>query len=63
MSAIYVPIVVALIAGPLMWLLNRFDKRNTDQHSHNMRVLNEIKDDVREVRSDLKNHIDWHLKD
>ena len=63
MSAIYVPILVALIGGPVMWLLARFDRRNSDQHSNNMNVLNEIKEDVREVRNDLKSHIDWHLKD
>lgn len=63
MSAVYVPILVALIGGPVMWLLARFDRRNSDQHANNMNVLNEIKEDVREVRNDLKSHIDWHLKD
>ena len=63
MSAVYVPILVALIGGPVMWLLARFDRRNSDQHANNMNVLNEIKDDVREVRNDLKSHIDWHLKE
>lgn len=42
MEAVYVPIIVAFITGPLMWLLYRFDKRNTDQHGQNMKVLNRV---------------------
>lgn len=61
MNPIYIPIVVALITSPLMWLLNRLDKRNSAQHANNMDVLNEIKADVREAKDDIKNHIHWHL--
>ena len=46
MEAIYVPIIVALITGPLMWLLYRFDKRNTEQHGQNMQVLNRVETKV-----------------
>lgn len=42
MEPIYIPIVVALIGGPVMWFLHRFDKRNTDQHGQNMQVLERI---------------------
>ena len=42
MEPIYVPIVVALIGGPVMWFLARFDKRNTEQHGKNMEVLARI---------------------
>jgi peptidoglycan hydrolase CwlO-like protein len=42
MDAVYVPIVVALISGPLMWLLFRFDRRNTEQHGQNMKVLSRV---------------------
>lgn len=42
MGAVYVPIVVALISGPLMWLLFRFDRRNTEQHGENMKILNRV---------------------
>lgn len=42
MNAVYVPIIVALISGPLMWLLFRFDRRNTEQHGQNMAVLNRV---------------------
>lgn len=57
----WVPIVVAVIAGPLMWALSRFDKRNTEQHAQNLGVLNEIKQDVREVKTEIRDHIHWHL--
>lgn len=42
MEPIYVPIVVALIGGPVMWFLAKFDKRNTEQHGKNMEVLYRI---------------------
>lgn len=49
-----VPVVVAVIGGPLMWGLHRFDKRNTEQHGQNLEVLNYIREDVKEVRQDVK---------
>lgn len=42
MEPIYIPIVVALIGGPVMWFLSRFDKRNTEQHGANMRILDKL---------------------
>lgn len=57
----WVPIVVAVIGGPLMWGLARFDRRNTQQHAANMAVLHEIGKDVKEVKGELKDHIYWHL--
>lgn len=58
-----VPVFVALIAGPLMWFLQRFDKRNSDQHSQNLEVLERIEDKVDRVDERLDTHIEWHLKD
>ncbi len=46
MDAIWVPIVVAVIGGPLMWLLARFDRRNTEQHGENMRILKRVEGKV-----------------
>lgn len=42
MEPIYVPIAVALIGGPVMWFLSRFDKRNTEQHGANMEILERV---------------------
>lgn len=41
-SVWWVPIIVAFIGGPLMWGLRQFDKRNTEQHGHNMKILNRM---------------------
>lgn len=45
----YVPILVALISGPLMWLLYRFDQRNTHQHDQNMKILSRVENKVDRV--------------
>ena len=61
--SVWIPVLVAVIGGPLMWVLHRFDKRNTEQHGQNLEVLNEIKSDVKEIRIDLYDHIVGHLND
>lgn len=61
MEAVWVPIVVAVIGGPLMWFLARFDKRNTQQHGANMRVLERIETKVDKVDDRINSHITWHL--
>jgi len=62
-------IIVAIIGGggPLMFLMSRFDRRNTEQHNVNMEILKDIRSDVRDVQKDVKSvdqrlsrHIDWH---
>lgn len=62
-------IIVAIIGGggPLMFLMSRFDRRNTEQHNINMEILKDIRSDVRDVQKDVKSvdhrlsrHIDWH---
>ena len=61
MSSWIVPIVVALIGGPLMVLFARFDKRNTQQHGENMKILQRVETKVDKVDDRLSGHIDWHL--
>jgi hypothetical protein len=60
MEAVWVPVVVALIGGPVMWFLTRFDRRNTEQHGENQRVLNRIEGKVDRLDGRLDGHIDWH---
>lgn len=62
------PIIVALIGGPLMFLVKMLDRHNTRQHGQNMNVLTSIKSSVEEVKNDVKkiearleHHIDWHM--
>jgi hypothetical protein len=59
----WVPIVVALIGGPLMWGLSRFDKRNTKQHAENQEVLLRIEGKVDHIDNRLDEHIDYHWKE
>lgn len=49
MEPIYIPIVVALIGGPVMWFLNRFDKRNTEQHGKSMEILGRVEGKIDRV--------------
>ena len=68
MEAVVVPIVVALIGGPMMWLLRRLEKSNTDQHSANMRELNRVARSVERVDEKMDRldqridaHLEWHV--
>ena len=58
----WVPIVVALITGPLVVILAKFDKRNTAQHGANMEVLQSIEIKIDKIDDRLDGHIDWHYK-
>ena len=57
------PIVVALIGGPLMLALKRFDSKNTKEHSENYKVLRRIETKVDHIDDRLDDHIDYHLKE
>lgn len=68
MSVWFVPIAVAVISGPLVMLMSRFDRRNTEQHDRNMSELQRIGDSVQRVDTKIDrldkridDHIDWHL--
>lgn len=56
------PVLVAVIGGPLMWFLTRFDRRNTLQHAENKEVLERIEKKVERVDVRLDEHINWHLE-
>lgn len=67
MAVWIVPIVVAIITGPLVVLLSRFDKRNTEQHDRNMEELQRLGDSVENVGSKvdrldsrIDEHVAWH---
>lgn len=42
MTALIAAVSVALIGGPVMWFLHRFDRRNSSQHAHNSQTLDRI---------------------
>jgi hypothetical protein len=63
--AAYSAIIVALISGPIMWLLYRLEKKNTEQHGSAVELIKSVKKDVSEVKDmqvwmDLK--LDRHVE-
>ena len=65
----WVPLAVATITGPIVVLMRRFDRRNTEQHDRNMEALQRIDRSVEHVAGQidriderLDDHIDWHLR-
>ena len=60
MEAVLVPIIVALIMGPLVVLLQKMRKENTEQHNEGRHLLNRVADKVDDVATKLDEHIGWH---
>lgn len=56
----WVPILVACIGGPVMWFLARFDRRNTEQHGENQKVLTRIEGKIERLDNRVTDHIEWH---
>lgn len=50
MSAAWASIIVALISGPIMWVLYRLDKRNTQQHGQAVDLIKEVRKDVSNIK-------------
>ena len=50
MDPAWAVVLSALISGPLMWLLYRLEKKNTDQHGKAVDLIKSVKDDVNEVK-------------
>lgn len=62
MEAIVVPVVVAIISGPIVVLLQRLRKENTEQHAESRTLLELVANRVEKVDEKLDGHIDWHLQ-
>lgn len=60
MEAVVVPIVVAVISGPIVVLLNRLRSENTSQHAESRGLLQRVADKVEKVDTKLDEHIGWH---
>lgn len=59
----WVPILVAVIGGPIMWFLARFDRRNTEQHGENQKVLTRIEGKIERLDERVDSHMEWHAHD
>lgn len=58
------PVLVAVIGGPIMWLLARLDRRNTTQHGQSLAQLDRLdhKLDRHDHKLDrLADRIDSHI--
>jgi hypothetical protein len=60
MEMVWVPIVVAIISGPLVVVLQKLRKENTEQHEEGRILLKMIGSKVDKIGSKLDNHIGWH---
>jgi hypothetical protein len=60
LSSVWVPIIVALIMGPVVVVLQKLRKENTDQHAQGQVLLRIIGSKVDKIGSKLDNHIGWH---
>lgn len=60
MEAVVVPIVVALISGPLVILMQKLRKENSDQHAQGQILLKVLGSKVDKIGSKIDSHIGWH---
>ena len=60
MSQVWVPIIVAVITGPVVVVLQKLRKENTEQHAEGRILLRTIGIKVDKIGSKLDNHIGWH---
>jgi len=56
-----VPILVAIIGGPLVVVVQRLREENTAQHAEARDLLHKVAHKVDKVDEKLDNHIEWHL--
>lgn len=56
-----IPVVVAIIGGPVVVLLQQLRKENTQQHGESRALLERVADRIDKVDDKLTGHIDWHM--
>lgn len=60
METVIVPIIVAVIGGPIVVLLNKLRSENSSQHGEARILLQKVADKVDNVGTKLDEHIGWH---
>ena len=60
MEMVLVPILVAIISGPLVVVLQKLRKENTEQHAEGRILLKMIGTKVDKIGTKIDNHIGWH---
>ena len=61
MADVLVPIVVALITGPVVVILHKLRRENTDQHAEARLLMRVLARKVDKVSDKIDQHIDWHM--
>ena len=56
-----IPIIVAIIGGPVVVILQKLRKENPSQHAESRQLLSIVVDKVDKVDNKLDGHITWHL--
>ena len=60
MESWLVPILVAIIGGPIMFLLSLLRKENKSQHAEGREMVREVITKVDRIGTKLDGHIGWH---
>lgn len=56
----FVPILVAIIGGPIMFLLSLLRKENKNQHLEGRELVKEVIEKVDRIGTKIDGHIGWH---
>jgi hypothetical protein len=56
----FIPVLVAVITGPVVVLLQLLRRENTNQHAEGRELLHEVIQKVDNVGTKIDNHIGWH---
>lgn len=59
-EAIFVPLAVAIISGPIVVVLQLLRRENSEQHAENGKLLTRVANKVDEVSTKIDGHIGWH---
>jgi len=60
MDPMWIPVIVAVISGPLVVVIQKLRKENTAQHAEGRALLERVADKVDSVGQKLDEHIGWH---
>ena len=56
----WIPVIVAVISGPLVVVIQKLRRENTMQHAEGRALLERVADKVDSVGQKLDEHIGWH---
>jgi hypothetical protein len=56
----FIPVLVAVITGPVVVLLQLLRRENTNQHAEGRELLREVIQKVDNVGTKIDGHIGWH---